>query len=66
MTHLANKRVPSWCDRILWHQTSKGDFVKLKEYLKPISYERKETLYGDHKPVAAYFKIYGVDLPFKN
>lgn len=47
------KRVPSYCDRVLWHEAHKKDFMKGKtrEYIKPICYEDKQTLYGDHKPV---------------
>ena len=41
------RRVPSWCDRILWHDTSK---VKL------ISYTRAELKLSDHKPVSLILK----------
>lgn len=52
------KRVPSWCDRILWHSDSAKEISKQQELVKPILYERVEAKYGDHKPVTSYFKIF--------
>ena len=45
------KRVPSWCDRILLHQEDDEEFVR------QISYDSKEILWGDHKPVISHFSI---------
>ncbi|KAJ3213790.1 hypothetical protein HDU67_002447 [Dinochytrium kinnereticum] len=40
------KRVPSWCDRILW----RGNFTQK-------SYERVESMISDHRPVMATFTV---------
>ena len=42
-------RVPSYCDRILWFKNEK--------YVQPMSYERKNNRFSDHRPVLGLFKI---------
>jgi hypothetical protein len=49
-------RVPSWTDRILWYHDEDKHGQKSK-YINPILYERRETMFSDHRPVAAYFEI---------
>lgn len=43
-------RIPSWCDRVLWHQRSK---VSLQWY------GRHELLSSDHRPITAIFQVQG-------
>ena len=42
-------RVPAWCDRVL--------FFENENQLYPISYERKESTFSDHRPVTAFFTV---------
>ena len=48
------KRVPSWCDRIL--------YVPYGSMIKQLSYERGETTLSDHRPVMSYFSVTMDDL----
>jgi len=50
-------RVPSWCDRILWREKD-GENEEIENYWIPVSYERRESLFSDHRPVIAKFKVY--------
>ncbi|ORY56453.1 Endonuclease/exonuclease/phosphatase, partial [Leucosporidium creatinivorum] len=43
------KRVPSWCDRILYRSED-------AEAIKPLSYRRYEADISDHRPVSAAFE----------
>jgi hypothetical protein len=45
------KRVPSWCDRILF---------KKNEYLTQLCYNRAEMNISDHKPIYSIFKAYAI------
>jgi hypothetical protein len=45
------KRVPSWCDRILFKKT---------EFLSQQIYDRAELNLSDHKPVYSIFKVYAI------
>lgn len=51
------RRVPSWCDRILWHSDDSKETKDSHQFVQPILYERRETTYSDHRPVSAYFEI---------
>jgi hypothetical protein len=46
-----SKRVPSWCDRILF---------KKSEFLTQTCYDRAEMTISDHKPVYSIFKTYAI------
>jgi hypothetical protein len=46
-----SKRVPSWCDRILF---------KKNEYIRQIAYDRAELSISDHKPIYSVFKAFAV------
>lgn len=46
-------RVPSWTDRILWYVDEEDH----SNIIKPILYERRESLFSDHRPVVGYFEI---------
>jgi len=46
------RRVPSWCDRVLYEKSSKcGGKIDL------LNYGRKESYFSDHRPVFAIFNI---------
>ncbi|KAL6061671.1 phosphoinositide 5-phosphatase [Balamuthia mandrillaris] len=45
------KRIPAWCDRVLWKSSRGPDQVKL------ISYSRHELLSSDHRPVTALVDV---------
>lgn len=51
------RRIPSWCDRILWYHNDTKSGTKDHELLQPILYERRETTFSDHRPVVAYFEM---------
>ena len=51
----AKKRVPSYWDRILWHEVQSQE--EETGYVEPILYKRIESTFSDHKPIAALFKI---------
>jgi len=52
------KRTPSWCDRVLWHEDVHEHKDNTPDItLLPLVYESKDVIHGDHKPVAAYFRI---------
>jgi hypothetical protein len=57
MIHLNKQRIPSWTDRILWYHDDEKSKGETSQYLTPILYERRESLFSDHRPVAAYFEI---------
>ncbi len=42
------KRVPSWCDRVLY---------KKSKIVKQLCYGRSENLYSDHRPIYSVFKV---------
>jgi inositol-1,4,5-trisphosphate 5-phosphatase len=44
------KRVPSWCDRILYYRRDKAK-------LKVLSYASADLVESDHKPVYGVFRI---------
>ena len=46
-------RVPSWTDRILWYVDEEAH----SKIITPILYERRESLFSDHRPVVAYFEL---------
>lgn len=46
------KRIPAWCDRILYEKHD--NCIGTVELLQ---YSRKESLFSDHRPVQASFKI---------
>lgn len=46
------KRNPAWCDRILYEKVQKFNATI---YL--VHYGRNETLFSDHRPVLALFKV---------
>jgi hypothetical protein len=46
-------RVPSWTDRILWYVDEEAHL----KIITPILYERRESLFSDHRPVVAYFEL---------
>ncbi len=43
------KRVPAWCDRIVW--------IRDEKFINPHSYERKEISVSDHWPVLGFYTI---------
>ena len=45
------KRIPAWCDRILW-RTEAADKVV------PLDYRRHEALISDHRPISAAFRVH--------
>lgn len=49
-------RIPSWTDRILWFHDEKHDGPDSK-FITPLLYERRESLFSDHRPVVAYFEV---------
>jgi len=51
------QRIPSWCDRILWHHNDAEEEKKSHKYIQPLFYERRETKFSDHRPVVAYFEL---------
>lgn len=51
------QRVPSWTDRILWYNDDKETFGKESKHIIPLFYERRESLFSDHRPIWAYFEI---------
>jgi len=51
------QRVPSWTDRILWYHDQEKTKDEASKYMTPVLYERRESLFSDHRPVAAYFEI---------
>lgn len=51
------QRIPSWTDRILWYHDDEKSKGETSQYLTPILYERRESLFSDHRPVSAYFEI---------
>lgn len=53
-------RVPSWWDRILFCQNEEIELIT------PLWYQRKESLFSDHRPVLACFILRGTILPFSN
>jgi len=52
------QRIPSWTDRILWHHNEEENDGRGSKYISPILYERRESLFSDHRPIAAYFEIH--------
>lgn len=42
------KRIPSWCDRILFKKTP---------MIRQLCYDRKEYTYSDHKPIYSIFEV---------
>jgi hypothetical protein len=42
------RRVPAWCDRVLWR-------ARVPDRVKPLGYERHEIRASDHRPVSATF-----------
>ncbi|GAA96671.1 uncharacterized protein L969DRAFT_90599 [Mixia osmundae IAM 14324] len=44
------KRIPAWCDRILWRASHKGQVT-------PLSYQRHEVKISDHRPISARFMV---------
>lgn len=44
------QRVPAWCDWVLWWEN--------EQHINLISYERRESMFSDHKPVIAYFTLH--------
>lgn len=42
------RRIPAWCDRILWR-------ADRSEHVTPLHYQRYEVNISDHKPVSAAF-----------
>lgn len=51
------QRVPSWTDRILWYSNETDFSAKESQYIIPLFYERRESLFSDHRPVWGYFEI---------
>lgn len=51
------KRLPAWCDRILWKSTLPSKSAEILNY-----YSVPEFPSSDHKPVAAHFKVPTSDL----
>lgn len=47
------RRIPAWCDRILYEKSEKCRNGKLE----PLFYGRKESFFSDHRPVYALHKI---------
>ena len=46
------KRIPAWCDRILYEKAQKcGGGIEL------LHYGRKESYFSDHRPVYGIFKV---------
>eukprot|EP01130_Rhizamoeba_saxonica_P009304 TRINITY_DN3776_c0_g1_i1.p1 TRINITY_DN3776_c0_g1~~TRINITY_DN3776_c0_g1_i1.p1 ORF type:complete len:514 (-),score=125.63 TRINITY_DN3776_c0_g1_i1:42-1454(-) len=41
------KRIPAWCDRILWKS----------DYVSPLHYRRFEMLESDHRPIAGEYEV---------
>jgi len=48
----SSKRIPSWCDRILWKEGRDSEKIVI-----PVWYKRRETKFSDHKPVVGLFTI---------
>ncbi|KAI5479621.1 hypothetical protein MNV49_003131 [Pseudohyphozyma bogoriensis] len=46
----AKKRIPAWCDRVLW-RTDRADTVT------PLHYQRYECNVSDHRPISAAFSM---------
>lgn len=46
------RRVPAWCDRILYHQTNKNVHIEQLSYNSSGS-----VLFSDHKPVHSVFRL---------
>jgi hypothetical protein len=44
------KRIPAWCDRILFSKNAHGR-------IKNIDYRRYETTVSDHRPISAGFRV---------
>lgn len=51
------QRVPSWTDRVLWYHDESDTTQQDSKFLTPLLYERRESLFSDHRPVVAYFEI---------
>lgn len=45
------QRVPSWTDRILWHKNDRDTSGKDSRFIQPLFYERRESIFSDHRPV---------------
>lgn len=46
------KRIPAWCDRVLYEKAD-----KCKGNMTLLHYGRKESLFSDHRPVTAIFNV---------
>lgn len=51
------QRIPSWTDRILWHNNDRETNGKDSRFIQPLFYERRESIFSDHRPVCAYFEL---------
>lgn len=46
------KRIPAWCDRILYEKSQ-----KCRGLIELLHYGRKESYFSDHRPVFALYKL---------
>jgi hypothetical protein len=44
------RRVPAWCDRVLWRARDSAR-------VRPLAYQRHEVQVSDHRPVSAAFEV---------
>ncbi len=51
------KRVPAWCDRILYEKVPGSSSSATGRSVELLDYNRKECYFSDHRPVLGYFYV---------